>query len=237
MVTQRYAIVAAMKERGWHLVEVDDAPSEGWADERLAFESRWTPVGAKIFLTFLVDPQRDAPRAKGESVWAVVASARPLEQNPSSADGTWLALGQGWQERLGEFIQGLDAVRLGEADPGSPPGTVTLYRPVGQVELDLIAGTGYGRFPPRLAEQPIFYPVCNEEYAVEIAERWNARDEGIGHVTRFRVRADYLRGFEPQVVGARHHVEYWIPAEELDAFNDAIVGRIEVVRSFRRSMT
>jgi len=113
--------------------------------------------------------------------------------------------------------------------------TVILYRPVGQAELDLIATTEYQRFPPRLPEQPIFYPVCNEDYAVEIAEQWNARDEGVGYVTRFAVRADHLEAFERHVVGARHHEEYWIPADELDAFNEAIVGRIEVVRVFRRA--
>ncbi len=112
--------------------------------------------------------------------------------------------------------------------------TVTLYRPVGQAELDLIAASGYRRFPPRLPEQPIFYPVCNEEYATEIAQRWNVRDHGVGHVTRFAVLASYLDRFERQIVGGRHHEEYWIPAEELDAFNDAIVGSIELLRTFRR---
>jgi len=114
------------------------------------------------------------------------------------------------------------------------PRTVTLYRPVGQAELDLIAASDYRRFPPRLPEQPIFYPVCNQQYAVEIAERWNARDEGVGYVTRFAVLASYLDRFERQIVGARHHEEYWIPAEDLPAFNDAIVGSIDVVQTFRR---
>ncbi len=50
-----------------------------------------------------------------------------------------------------------------------------LYRPVGTEELKLITGSGYLRFPPRLPEQPIFYPVLNEEYAVEIAAGWNAK--------------------------------------------------------------
>jgi hypothetical protein len=116
----------------------------------------------------------------------------------------------------------------------SSAATVTLYRPVGQGELDLIAATGFRRFPPRLPEQPIFYPVCNEEYATEIAERWNARETGAGYVTRFSVLASHLANFERQVVGSRHHEEYWIPAEELEAFNEAIVGEIEVVRTFRR---
>lgn len=34
-----------------------------------------------------------------------------------------------------------------------------LYRPVGVAELRLIARSGFREFPPRLPEQPIFYPV------------------------------------------------------------------------------
>lgn len=45
-----------------------------------------------------------------------------------------------------------------------------LYRPVGTAELELISSSGYKKFPPRLPEQPIFYPVLNEKYAREIAK-------------------------------------------------------------------
>ncbi len=46
---------------------------------------------------------------------------------------------------------------------------VTLYRPAGPKELALVEQSGFTRWPPRLQEQPIFYPVTNEEYAIEIA--------------------------------------------------------------------
>jgi hypothetical protein len=110
--------------------------------------------------------------------------------------------------------------------------TVDLYRPVGVAELRLIEASEFRRFPPRLPEQPIFYPVCNETYAIEIAERWNARDAAGGFVTRFAVRSGLLAAYERHIVGARRHEEYWIPAEDLDAFNDGIEGRIVVVRTF-----
>jgi hypothetical protein len=87
-------------------------------------------------------------------------------------------------------------------------------------------------FPPRLPEQPIFYPVLTEEYAVKIARDWNVPASGAGFVTRFEVRKDLLARYEVQEAGGRAHLEYWIPAEELPAFNDAIVGEIEVVREF-----
>ena len=34
-----------------------------------------------------------------------------------------------------------------------------LYRPVGQAEYGLIALTDFTAYPPRLPDQPIFYPV------------------------------------------------------------------------------
>jgi hypothetical protein len=113
--------------------------------------------------------------------------------------------------------------------------TIVLYRPVGQKELDLIKESNYTAFPPRLPEQPIFYPVLNEEYATQIAERWNAKhnDPPVGYVTRFRVRAEYLKRYEVQTVGSSIHQEYWIPAEELSAFNENIVGSIEVIATYR----
>ena len=83
-----------------------------------------------------------------------------------------------------------------------------------------------------MPEQPIFYPVLNEEYASQIAERWNIRDSGSGFVTAFEVDASYVSQFEPQQVGGREHQELWVPAEELSRFNEHIVGKIRVVRTF-----
>ena len=112
--------------------------------------------------------------------------------------------------------------------------TVTLYRPVGTAELKLIEEAGWRAFPPRLPEQPIFYPVTNEAYACQIARDWNARhnDDRRGYVTRFAVRSDVLTLYEKKIVGGREHEEYWIPAGDLDAFNAAIEGQIVVTETF-----
>lgn len=110
--------------------------------------------------------------------------------------------------------------------------TVTLYRPTGRHELSLIQASGNRAFPPRLPGQPIFYPVLNEEYAAQIARDWNAKGTNVGYVTRFDVRADFLKRYDVQTVGGSLHKEYWIPAEDLDAFNRNIVGPIAVIREF-----
>ena len=112
--------------------------------------------------------------------------------------------------------------------------TTILFRPVGECELRLIAESGYRSFPPRLPEQPIFYPVLNEEYATQIARDWNAKNSEpkTGYVTRFAVRTNYLSQFTVHKVGGALHLEYWIPADKLAEFNQNIVGLIEVISEF-----
>src|SRR5580765_4205490 len=111
--------------------------------------------------------------------------------------------------------------------------TKILYRPVGPNELALIAASGYREFPRRLPEQPIFYPVLNEEYARQIAREWNVPASGSGYVTRFAVRREFLARYLEQQVGASIHRELWIPAEDLAEMNRNIVGLIEVIARYR----
>lgn len=113
--------------------------------------------------------------------------------------------------------------------------TIPLYRPVGEKEMILIAENGYKKFPPRLEWQPIFYPVLDESYASEIAEKWNTKDEAgnfLGFVTQFKVLEEVVSQYETQNVGAKNHNEFWVPSEELEVFNKAIVGNIEVIKVF-----
>ena len=107
-----------------------------------------------------------------------------------------------------------------------------LYRPVGQAECDLIVGSGFTAYPPRLPEQPIFYPVLNERYAREISEKWNKRypdAQYTGYVTTFEIDDGYISQFPVQTVGASYHQELWISAEELEKFNRHIIGTISIL--------
>lgn len=111
--------------------------------------------------------------------------------------------------------------------------TVTLRRPTGPRELALVEASGWRKWPQRLPDQPIFYPVLNEEYATKIARDWNVRADGVGYVTRFEVEKAYLDQYDVQQAGGQTILEYWIPAEDLEEFNRHIVGSIEVVAEFR----
>jgi ribA/ribD-fused uncharacterized protein len=112
--------------------------------------------------------------------------------------------------------------------------TNILYRPVGPKELALIKASGFREFPPRLPEQPIFYPVLHEDYARQIAREWNVSASGAGYVTRFAVKKEFLARYPEQQVGTSVHRELWIPAGELAEMNRNIVGLIEVIAEYKR---
>jgi hypothetical protein len=111
-----------------------------------------------------------------------------------------------------------------------------LYRPTGLAELRLVRDSGWTKWPPRLPDQPIFYPVTTFDYAEKIARDWNAigRGEGrYGFVTEFDVNDVIAARYPVQVAGGRAHSELWVPADELPGFNAGIVGRIRIVAAYR----
>lgn len=111
----------------------------------------------------------------------------------------------------------------------------TLYRPVGSQEMKLILELDLKAFPPRLPEQPIFYPVLNQKYATQIARDWNTKDPFsgyVGFVTRFEVASPFINQYEEQIVGSKQHHELWIPSEDLDELNLNIVGHIQTIDAF-----
>jgi hypothetical protein len=113
--------------------------------------------------------------------------------------------------------------------------TIRLYRPVGLKELELIAGSGWTAFPPRLEWQPIFYPVLNQPYADQIAAEWNTKDPFSGFcgvTTAFDIEESHFSRYAVQNVGGAIHNELWVPAAELADFNRSIVGGIRVVAAF-----
>ncbi|MER0437945.1 hypothetical protein [Emticicia sp. W12TSBA100-4] len=113
--------------------------------------------------------------------------------------------------------------------------TQKLFRPVGLKEMELIVQSGWKHFPPRLAWQPIFYPVLNQAYAEQIAIEWNMEDEFSGYcgiITSFEVNSEFLIHYSVQNVGAVKHNELWIPAEKMFDFNQNIVEKIQIINAF-----
>ena len=109
--------------------------------------------------------------------------------------------------------------------------TITLYRPTGEKELGLVASSGHSKWPPRLPEQPFFYPVTNQQYAIELTQ-WNITDFGAGYVTKFEVKKSFMDKYPIKQVGGANHTEWWIPADALSELNENIVGKIQVIGEY-----
>ena len=45
---------------------------------------------------------------------------------------------------------------------------------------------------------------------------------------------EFMDKYEIHQVGASHHTEWWIPAQDLEELNKNIVGKIEVIREFKK---
>lgn len=114
----------------------------------------------------------------------------------------------------------------------SIPETITLFRPVGPIDLELIKNSNWSAFPSRLSDQPIFYPVFNQEYAEQIARDWNAKSSGSGFVTKFQIEKSFIEKYEIHKVGGQIYLELWVPANELDELNKHIIGKIELIKEF-----
>ena len=110
--------------------------------------------------------------------------------------------------------------------------TTELFRPIGPGELAELAKLHFLKWPPRLSEQPIFYPVTNEKYAEEITVRWNVPQYKSGFVTSFILPKDFIESYEIHCVGCGYHTEWWIPAEDLEKLNSKIIGPIEILSAF-----
>jgi hypothetical protein len=101
-----------LADHGWEVVEVIDS-DDWWADEYWEVASRRNAWGLEVVLTFLVDPQWDAPRKKGQGVWAITTT-NSIPPDRLSADRciAELPMVKGrFDEKLAAFVASLDAYR------------------------------------------------------------------------------------------------------------------------------
>ena len=87
--------------------------------------------------------------------------------------------------------------------------------------------------PPRPPEQPIFCPVTTLAHAERVARGRKAVGAAWGFVTRVDGADDVAARQLVGEAGGRARSELRVPAAELAALDDAIVGRIGVVAARR----
>ena len=110
MESQKRQLEEAIVSHGWRVAEREVIITEWWADEIWTIESVWTPVGFRLFLTFLVDPQ-SGQRRPGEDVYAVSCSSiRPQTRADAVADPL-IFVRPSWEKNLPEFLANVKEIR------------------------------------------------------------------------------------------------------------------------------
>lgn len=111
-----------------------------------------------------------------------------------------------------------------------------LFRPTGGRALHRVAQSGWRRWPPQFPDQPGFNPVLTFDDAGKITGDRNPTGnsagkppDNVGLVTCLEMVPEFAERYPVQRVGGKAHCELWVPAEEREAFNDAIGGQIELV--------
>jgi hypothetical protein len=82
----------------------------------LAVASSQRAVGKEVLIFFLVDPQCDAPRKKGQGIWAIAATEKfPAGWQEAGGGIATLSLSKRkFDEKLKQFIASLSLHRRGE---------------------------------------------------------------------------------------------------------------------------
>ncbi|MCR8922721.1 hypothetical protein NO559_08065 [Dasania sp. GY-MA-18] len=111
-------------------------------------------------------------------------------------------------------------------------GHIDLYKALSPEQLALLIRSNWRRFSPDIPQQKNFYPKLNRGYAEAIARQWHAVEYSAGFVVRFRLPADFIKGFELQTVGYDEHLEYKVPIAALERLNHAIIGSVELLSAF-----
>ena len=111
MKTKKQRLSDRLDENGWEVTKVHENDIEWWGDEIWELNSRRTPHGIQAFITFLIDPQHEGNRRKGESVWALGSSSNfPTTRIEAEENGT-ISFGTGFNKQINEFLTQLEQMR------------------------------------------------------------------------------------------------------------------------------
>jgi hypothetical protein len=107
-------------------------------------------------------------------------------------------------------------------------GVAVLFRPVGQLVVDLIESSDWRAFPPGLDWQLISHPGLTEENSATIARDWkamDAADASVDHELKFEAYHEERNGHQVSEAGGRACGKHWITAELIDDINRSYVGQ------------
>ncbi|MBV0934738.1 hypothetical protein [Marinobacterium weihaiense] len=113
MKTPKEKLADDLGANGWYLeVEIVE-DLDWWADEIWEMRSTWSPEGVPAYITFLVDPQHQGARKKGQAVWGVGNSPKlPATLEEAQCNGV-VSLNDIFKNKAEEFMHSFETLRSG----------------------------------------------------------------------------------------------------------------------------
>jgi hypothetical protein len=101
-----------LEQHGWEVTrQIGERDLLAWFHEIWTLESRWSPHGFTLFLTFLIDPQPGNPNP----FWAIGTSFKIPENSAEAFGEPSLMMTPHWVNELPQFVAGLNAIRQSSA--------------------------------------------------------------------------------------------------------------------------
>jgi len=110
--------------------------------------------------------------------------------------------------------------------------TVKLYAPVSPHQLAKVINTGWQDFFLCSDEQKYFFPKLHQGFAEMLARQWEAKVYSAGYVVCLDIRCAFINQFPLETVAYEEHLEYRIPSNFLDQFNQSLVSKIQLLSAF-----
>ncbi|WP_223789430.1 hypothetical protein [Marinicella meishanensis] len=114
MRTDKKQLLDGLHQSGWELVTVHEDSEEWFIDEQWVIQSIQENWGLQVLITFLIDPQFERPRKKGQGVWLIMASLdSPHYFSKAKNQICELTMSKRkFQVKLEEFIQAINHFRV-----------------------------------------------------------------------------------------------------------------------------
>ena len=112
MKPNRQKVQEHLEMDGWEIKSIIDLNDlEWWADEIWQVNSTWSPQGVIAYITFLVDPQHEGNRRKGEAVWGFGCSKDYPTTSREAQSCSVLAFGKAFKNGINDFQLEMESLR------------------------------------------------------------------------------------------------------------------------------
>jgi len=112
MKPNRQKVAERLDLDGWEVASIIDPDLlDWWVDEMWKVKSVWSPKGAVVYISFLVDPQHEGTRKKGQSIWGIGCSKKFPTNSLEAQSCSSIGFGKTFKKEIFNFQTDMETLR------------------------------------------------------------------------------------------------------------------------------